>query len=318
MKIWTITESKCLQQQEVERTVGENEVKVKVTDVTVSRSDIALYMGHDKARLPVVPGRMAVGLVSEAGEQCPFMKGERVLLTPYRDGKIRGCDIDGYLGDYAVVPGDCVLSLPEGVAASEAIFAEHIALALRAIDKIKVEQGEYVVIMGTKTFGLLAAQLVNFYHAIPIIIGNDAEDLELAADLGITYTINSDKQNVLQRVRDITNGLLCECAICTENGARIQQAFNLAKKMGRICLVGEDEFCREMNVDLKLVLSKRLSIVSVTNGGKNIPAAINMLATDAVSTDALPVVRVDFDTIDATYAEYAKDRPNDLVLCTVD
>ena len=140
MKVWTITENKNLQLNELEKTVGPDEVKVKVTNVTLGRADISLYLGHDKNRLPVVPGRMAVGLVSESGEHCPFMKGERVLLSPYRDGKIRGCDIDGYMGDYAVVSGDCVLSLPEGVSSREALFAENIALAIRAIDKIKVEE----------------------------------------------------------------------------------------------------------------------------------------------------------------------------------
>lgn len=303
MKKWTLTDSKSIIQSELDGQPSPGELKVKVTDVLLTHTDFALYAGRDKGKLPIVPGRMAVGLVSETAGDTAYMKGERVLLSPYRDGKIRGQDIDGYLCDYVIVPKDCVISLPEGIKNTDAVFADLIATALRAIDKLKVEEGEFVAIMGADDFCLIAAQIVDYYHAIPIVVSADLDGLDIATELGITYIIDTTTSNAEQRVRNITNGAMCECAIVQSYSSKVQNGLNLTRKQGRVCIVGPDEYLGDLPADLHNVVSKRLNITSVTNGGKNIPAGINFLATNAISVVGLPCRYVDFDTIDQTFAE---------------
>ena len=303
MKTWTITESKVISDGMSDGQPNLNEVKVKLTDVVLTHTDFALFAGRDKSKLPVVPGRMAVGLVSETAGDTSYMKGERVLLSPYRDGRIRGYDMPGYLGDYAIVPKDCVISLPEGIKNSEAVFVELIALALRAIDKLKVEEGEFVAIMGADDFCLIAAQIIDYYHAIPIVVSSDADGLDIATELGVTYIIDTTTSNAEQRVRNITNGAMCECAIVQSYSSKVQNGLNLTKKQGRVCVVGPDEYLGDLPVDLHNLVAKRLVVSSVTNGGKNIPAAINFLATNAITTIGLPAKYVDFETVNQTFAE---------------
>jgi len=303
MKTWTTTESKTIISSEADGQPSQSEIKVKITDVVLTHTDFALFAGRDKSKLPVVPGRLAVGLVSETAGDTSYMKGERVLLSPYRDGKIRGYDMPGYLSDYVLVPKDCVISLPEGIKNTDAIFAELIALALKAIDKLKVEEGEYVTIMGADDFCLIAAQIVDYYHAIPIVVSSDEEGLDMATELGVTYIIDSTGSNVEQRVKNITNGAMCECAIVQSYSSKVQNGLNLTKKQGRVCIVGPDEYLGDLPVDLHNLVAKRLSVSSVTNGGKNIPAAINFLATDAITTVGLPTRYLRFDTVDQSFAE---------------
>ena len=302
MKSWTISESKNLTLVEADGQPTSHELKVKITDVVLTHTDIALYTGRDKAKLPVVPGRMAVGLVSENAGDNAYMKGTRVLLSPYRDGKVRGLDVDGYLSDYVIAPKDCVIALPEGVKNDEAVFAELIAIALRAIDKLKVEEGEFVAIMGADDFCLIAAQIVDYYHAIPIVVSTDEDGLDIATELGVTYVIDAGTTGVVERVRNITNGTMCECAIVQSYSSKVQNGLNLTRKQGRVCIVGPDEYLGDLPADLHNVVAKRLSISSVTNGGKNIPAAINFLATNAISTVGLPARYVDFDNAAETFA----------------
>ena len=303
MKTWTTSDIKSIAAGETDGQPGAQEIKVKVTNVILTHTDFALYAGRDKSKLPVVPGRMAVGLVSETAGDTAYMKGERVLLSPYRDGKTRGYDMPGYLSDYAIVPRDCVISLPEGIKNSDAVFVELIALALRAIDKLKVEEGEFVAIMGADDFCLIAAQIIDYYHAIPIVVSSDEDGLDIATELGVTYIINTNNANAEQRVRNITNGAMCECAIVQSYSSRVQTGLSLTKKQGRVCIVGPDEYLGDLPVDLHNVVAKRLSVTSVTNGGKHIPAAINFLATNAITTVGLPAKYVDFETIDRTFAE---------------
>ena len=303
MKTWTTTESKTITLTEADGQPSQSELKIKVTDVVLTHTDFALYAGRDKAKLPVIPGRLAVGLVSETAGDTSYMKGERVLLAPYGNGKIHGYDIPGYMSDYVIVPKDSVISLPEGIKNTDAVFAELIALALRAIDNLKVEEGEYVTIMGADDFCLIAAQIVDYYHAIPIVVSADEEGLDIATELGVTYVIDSDSSNVEQRVRNITNGAMCECAIVQSVSSKVQNGLNLTKKQGRVCVVGPDEYLGDIPVDLHNLVAKHLSVSSVTNGGKNIPAAINFLATNAITTVGLPMRYVSFDTLDRTFAE---------------
>lgn len=297
MKFWTVTDAKTVQLSEAEQQPTSHELKVKLTDVVLTHTDVALFTGRDKGKLPIVPGRMAVGLVSENGGDNSHMKGERVLLSPYRDGAVRGLNIPGYLGDYAVAPKDCVLPLPEGIRNTDAVFAEQIALALRAIDKLKVEDGEFVAIMGADDFCLIAAQIVDYYHAIPIVVSSDEDGLDIATELGVTYIIDSGSFNVVERVRNITNGAMCECAIVQSYSNKVQMGLNLARKQGRVCIVGPDEYIGDLPADLKNVVAKRLSVSSVTNGGKNIPSAVNFLATNAITTVGLPCRSVPFDEV---------------------
>ena len=302
MKSWTISESKNLTLVEADGQPTPHELKVKITDVVLTHTDIALYTGRDKAKLPVIPGRLAVGLVSENAGDNAYMKGTRVLLSPYRDGKVRGLDIDGYLSDYVIAPKDCVIALPESVKNDSAIFAELIAIALRAIDKMKVEEGEFVAIMGADDFCLIAAQIVDYYHAIPIVVANDEEGLDIATELGVTYVIDAGSTNVVERVRNITNGDMCECAIVESYSNKVQNGFNLTRKKGRVCIVGPDGYLGDLPADLHNVVAKSLSVTSVTNGGKNLPAAINFLATEAISTIGLPSRNIAFDAIPETFA----------------
>ncbi len=303
MKTWTINESKSITLSEADGQPNANEIKIKITDVLLTHTDFALYAGRDKAKLPVVPGRMALGLVSETAGDTTYMKGERVLIKPYMDGKMRGLDLNGFLSDYVIAPKECVISLPEGIKNEEAIFVELIALALRAIDKLKVEEGEFVAIMGADDFCLIAAQIVDYYHAIPIVVSADEAGLDIATELGITYVIDTTGASAVERVRNITNGAMCECAIVQSISAKVQNGLNLTKMQGRVCIVGPDAYLGDLPVDLHNVVAKRLNITSVTNGGKNVPAAINFLATQAITTIGLPTKRLAFADISDYFAD---------------
>lgn len=319
MKVLTIDKANSLIEQERDGALHDNLVKVKVTSAVIAHSDIALLSGKDLSRLPIVPSRIAVGLVSESADDFGLRKGERVLLNPYRNGRICAMDIDGYLGDYAVLPLDCVHTLPEGVSDASAVFAEHIALAIRCLDKIKVEKGDYVAVLGTSHFSLLLAQLIDYYHAIPIVIGSDPAGLEMAADIGITYRIDLNTTDAVQRVNLITGGKLCDCTVLEGAACTAPQlAFSLAKTLGRVCVAGIDSYIGRLSADLCTVLDKRLMVIGVTNGGKNIPSAINLLATGALHTALLPVDHTDYASVGDYMRSLTGRGYNGITVCHID
>ena len=93
MKVWQLAYPHNLQHvhaPDLKR--GEGEVKVKITKALISESDVAVYDGSLKVKAPFIPGRYAIGQVTEADENSFVKKGERVYLANITDDE---CAPDG-------------------------------------------------------------------------------------------------------------------------------------------------------------------------------------------------------------------------------
>lgn len=105
--------------------------------------------------------------------------------------------------------------------------------------------GEAVVIQGPGQQGLACTVAAREAGAGLIIVAGLANDtdrrrLELARRLGATHTIEIGTEDILERVADITGGLMADLVLdCSSGGpAAVLQAIRLARKMGRIILGG--------------------------------------------------------------------------------
>ncbi len=302
MKSWNISESGAIALEE-QNINTEGLVKVKVTKVPLMPSDLSVFFGKANTRFPIVPGRIAAGLVSEADPMTGFRKGEKVFVSPYQKlqkgetvVKVHGVDLNGYLSDYVVVPFEDVYSLPEGVTDEQAIFIENIAIAINAIETIDLEAHEYLTILGANAQGLITAQLANYYHAVPIIVDKDEAKLELAREAGVCYCINSDKQDVTQRVLEITGGRMADCTVFEcRSGLTPQFAFNLTKKRGKVGIIGLNVIGNKLNADIRTILAKELTVVGISTGYGELSSALNLLANEAVNLDGLIEQTIPFE-----------------------
>ena len=162
----------------------------------------------------VTPGHSAVAFVSEADEDSGLKLGSRVVISPYITQKehgidvvkTMGVDIDGLLSDFVCLPYENVFALPDGVSDEDAMFAEYIAMGNNVFEALDCEKGDYVVIVGASTLGLIISQLALYYQIVPILIDMDAEKLALAQKWGVAYTLNPTFDNLERRVEEITGG----------------------------------------------------------------------------------------------------------------
>lgn len=289
----------------------EGTVKVKITRTIISGTDLALFMGKDVDKLPLVPCRIATGLVSEADETSSFHKGERVLLSPYLADKIHGITCNGFLRDYAIVPEDYLISIPEGISDDEAVLSDYIALASTCLNVVDLKERQYIVVLGTGIFPLILAQLASYYRAIPIIVGKDEENLSLAEDIGISYRINSEKQDVQQKIMEITSGAMADCTVfeCVQ-GINPQFALSLTGNGGNVCIAGYSAYMNRLSVDIRTILTMGINVVGVSEGRNNFMSAINMLANKAVDVKGFITSREVFDNVESLLNRLA-DGEND-------
>ncbi|NIJ55657.1 bi-domain-containing oxidoreductase [Dyadobacter arcticus] len=173
-------------------------------------------------------GYCNVGEVIQVGDGVSgFMNGDRVVSN-------------GPHAEIVCVPANLVTKIPSNVPDEEAVFTVLAAIGLQGIRLLKPALGESVVVIGLGLIGLLAATLLRANGCRVIGIEPDLKRLELAVKMGI-LSINPNDCDVAKRVADLTGGVGADgvlIAASSKSGAIISQAASIARKRGKIVLIG--------------------------------------------------------------------------------
>ena len=88
MKVWKLTSPNQIKRDVApDQPLEGDQVKIKITKALLSESDVAVYTGLTEVRYPIVPGRFALGQVTEVSEDSYLKKGDRVYVTETRNRK---------------------------------------------------------------------------------------------------------------------------------------------------------------------------------------------------------------------------------------
>ena len=307
MKAWHIENLNRIKLVESVLPKREGEIKLKMSKVAISSTDFAYFAAgeeNEHGKSVVVPGHSAVAYVSSEDSAAGLKLGARVVVSPFvryeehgvAKVKVLGVDTDGLLGDFASVPEENVYALPDGVPDDEAIFAEYIALGNNVLNSMEAGKGDFVVIVGASTLGLVLSQLALYYQMIPILVDLDAEKLALAASWGVYYLLNPTYDNLERRVEEITGGRMAEASVYVGDGVPFDCAFRLVKDKGEVVVAGYSVRAGH-NADVADILAKQLRVIGVADGYGEMPSAINLLANRIVKTEGLIGARIGFDEV---------------------
>lgn len=306
MKAWHIENLERIKLVESVLPRKEGEVKLKMSKVAISSTDLAYFASDDPAKDAslTVPGHSAVAYMSEDDPSLGLKMGARVVVSPFvrhiehgvKHVRVLGVDTDGLLSDFVSVPAENVYALPDGIPDDEAIFAEYIALGNNVLNSLEADKGDFVVIVGASTLGLILAQLALYYQMIPILVDLDAEKLALAASWGVYYTLNPTYDNLERRVEEITGGRMAESSVYVGDGVPFGMALRLVKDKGEVVVAGYS-VRNGHSMDVSEVLTKQLTMKGVADGYGEMASAINLLANRIVKTDGLINTRINFSDI---------------------
>lgn len=316
MKAWHIENLNRIKLVESVLPKREGEIKLKVSKVAISSTDFAYFAAGEEdehGKSVVVPGHSAVAYVSSEDSAAGLKLGARVVVSPFvryeehgvAKVKVLGVDTDGLLGDFASVPEENVYALPDGIPDDEAIFAEYIALGNNVLNSMEAGKGDFVVIVGASTLGLVLSQLALYYQMIPILVDLDAEKLALAASWGVYYLLNPTYDNLERRVEEITGGRMAEASVYVGDGVPFDCAFRLVKDKGEVVVAGYSVRAGH-NADVADILSKQLRVIGVADGYGEMSSAINLLANRIVKTEGLIGARIGFDEVPEMVAQCAE------------
>lgn len=287
--------------------VKENEVLVKLEYVGICGSDLHYYetgaIGDYVVEPPFVLGHEPGGTVVEVGENVKNLKvGDRVALEPgktcghcefCKTGRYNLCPdvvffatppVDGVFQEYVAHEADLCFKLPDNVSTLEGALIEPLAVGFHAAIQGDAHLGQKAVVMGAGCIGLVSMMALKARGVSEVYVVDIMEKrLEKALELGATGVINGSKEDVLERVKELTNGTGMDLVIETA-GTEIttRQAVHIAKKGSNIVLVGYSK-SGEMTLPMSLVLDKELTFKTVFRYRHIYPMAIDAVAAGKVN-----------------------------------
>jgi zinc-binding alcohol dehydrogenase/oxidoreductase len=189
--------------------VKSEEVVVKLKASALNHRDLLINKGWDYVRTspPFIPGADGAGVIHAIGENVTEWKvGDKVIIVPL---SYVGFNEDGTFAEYARVHKNYLAKMPEHLNfESAAGLGLCFGTAWRMIStKAKLKSGETLLIPGIGGGVALAAlQLAVAMGAKVIVTSSSDEKLEMARAMGAMGCINYKKENISEKVMELTDG----------------------------------------------------------------------------------------------------------------
>ncbi|MCX8130603.1 MAG: galactitol-1-phosphate 5-dehydrogenase [Clostridia bacterium] len=247
-----------IEQVRIPAGIGGDEVLVKVRAAGICGSDLDRVMKSGTYSFPTIPGHEFCGEIAEVGAEVrDYKKGDRVAVAPMlpcftcefcQQGNYGQCDsynflgsrTDGAFAQYVKAPARNLIRMPDSVSFMEGAAIEPAAVTLHGMRKVGVNVGDTVAVLGCGAIGLFAIQFAKIMGATNVIAVDIAADkLELADKIGADRCINALEGDVVQAIKDATDGKGVNVAVETAGVSLTQeQCLRIAKKQGRVLYLG--------------------------------------------------------------------------------
>lgn len=86
--------------------------------------------------------------------------------------------------------------------------------------------------------GLMLCQLGRYLNATVIGVTSSSEKADFARENGADYVINSSKEDVAAKVKEITNGLGCHAVYDSIGKATFETSMECTRRNGTLCSYG--------------------------------------------------------------------------------
>ncbi|HKP69165.1 MAG TPA: alcohol dehydrogenase catalytic domain-containing protein [Pyrinomonadaceae bacterium] len=275
---------------DVARPDYQGEALVRVTKSGLCNTDIEIVRGY--AGFDGTIGHEFVGVV-ESCESVAGLVGKRVVgeinvgcgvCALCMGGDPRHCPTrtvlgihgrDGAHAEFLSLPARNLIEVPDAVSDESAVFAEPLAAAQGIAERVSIDPGSRIAVIGDGKLGLLCAMSLKLSSDSVTLIGRHKEKLAIAGKRGIEG-VAADNAEALKKSFDIVVE-----ASGSESG--FAAAMDLVKPRGTIVL--KSTFHGDPRWDAARVVVDEISVVGSRCG--RLAPAIELLASKRVQVDDL-------------------------------
>jgi NADPH2:quinone reductase len=209
-----------------------NEVVVKISAAGVNFIDVYLRDGRYSTSLPFVDGQEASGVVSEVGSEVKSVKpGDRVAY----------CGPLGGYAQYAAVPADRLVRVPEGISDQQAAAAmlQGMTAHYLAHSTYPLKKGETALIHAAAGgVGLLLVQMARNVGARVIGTVGSEEKARLAREAGAHDVIIYTREDFEAETKRLTDGKGVHVVYDGVGKSTFEKDLNILRPRGTLVLFG--------------------------------------------------------------------------------
>ncbi len=298
--------------------------RIKNPDEVLLEVEAAGVCGTDLHILEVPPGHPAtpgailgheyVGRVLETGSAVTTVQpGDRVVVAPNlycgicapcASGRPNQCEhfttlgiyLDGGFAKYNVAPERALFKVAPTLPPQEAVYVELLSCIVGGTEKVRLQPGETVAILGAGPVGLMFELVFKAAGAGKIIMTDIAPyRLDYARKLGADVVVNVKNEDPVAITREATGGRGVDVVVDAV-GSLLPQAIEQAAVGGKIVLFGMNQQAYPQ-VHQFDITRKELTVMGTYIGINTFPKAIRMLESgvvkpSALTTHTLPLARI--------------------------
>jgi L-iditol 2-dehydrogenase len=132
--------------------------------------------------------------------------------------------------------------IPSSISFEQACFVEPVNTCMKGIQALQPEPGETVLVIGQGPIGIILSVLAKRAGATVITSDLYPERLKIGESLGLTLKMDASRTNVIDRVRELTEGRGADAVILAVGGnSLIRPAMDAARPGGRVLLFAQTQ-----------------------------------------------------------------------------
>lgn len=198
-------------------TCAPDEVIVQVAQAGICGTDVHIYRNEYMSQFPLTPGHEFAGQIVEVGRDVrDFKIGDRVTVDPNIPcGECEFCRAlqpnqclnwqgvgitrPGGFAQYVAAPARVTYKIPESLSDAQAAFIEPLACVVHALNRLRVNPADNVLIFGAGPMGLLLTQALRQSGAAQVVVvDKQAQRLRMAEQLGASASVTASADSATQ------------------------------------------------------------------------------------------------------------------------
>ncbi|MBI1364184.1 MAG: L-threonine 3-dehydrogenase [Proteobacteria bacterium] len=244
-----------------QKTLGPNDVRIKVSHAGVCGTDFHIYKWDDwaqgRVKVPTVLGHEFVGNIVEMGSAVSgYTVGERVSAECHItcgvcrfcrtgqghlcvDTQIIGVDRDGAFTNEVVMPASNLWKIHPDIPDAHAAIFDPLGNAMHTVSAFNLA-GKTVMITGAGAIGLMAVAMSKARGAAKVIVLEPQEaKRRMAEALGADMTLDPTQSGANDKIKAFTNAAMPDVLLeMSGNEKAIQQGMTLLAMGGEVAMLG--------------------------------------------------------------------------------
>lgn len=266
-----------------------NEVLIRNKSCNICTTDYQQWKGLRPHRpVPMAFGHENSGVVVRVGDEVQNIReGDHVVVNIYEpclecDNCRKGMNASycmnrrnrfsrknefGYYGlyacgEYQVAQAKHVFKVDEDVPFEHAAFCEPTATVIHGIQRLRLQTGQKVLVIGAGTMGVLNSQVARYYGADVIISEVSEKKLTTVKSLGFEKLINVNEEDYRKKVEEFTKGKGPDAIIIAVGANKAyEQALEMAGKGCKLLIFASGYPAPSWSLDPNTLHYKLLNVI---------------------------------------------------------